>query len=159
MYSIDIFERNLIKNINKLKQISIIDGENFRFVPYSVKRDFIQNYSKISTIFFVSKSYLPQNYLKTNNYIFKMSLLDIESKKNKKYCFDDSFCIYIANLLQKNNINYKLFTNDKFNDYTDIKNQDNSIINFNQNKYIFDPKKKLNDIKIDLIKNHKENFY
>ncbi len=161
MHSINIFERTLLSNLNKLRQISIVDGENFRFLPYSVKSDFLQYYSQQSTLFFVSKSPKPQEYLKNikNVYFFKLSLYDDNLKKNKKYCFDDSFCIYIANLLNENKKDFKLFTNDKFNDFGYIKKQDNSILDFFQSKYIFDPKNKLRNIDIDLIKDNKVNFY
>jgi hypothetical protein len=137
MYSIKTFEKKIVSNLSKFKPVSIIDGENFKFLPYNTKCEFLKYYSGISTIFFVSKSDNSQNYLKNINniYYFKLSLLDNNLKTNKKYCFDDSFCIYIANLLNTNNKNFKLFTNDKFDDYNDIiKKQEHSIIDFFENK-------------------------
>lgn len=162
MYSIKVFERKIISNLSQLKPISIIDGENFKFLPYSTRCDFLKYYSGISTLFFVSKSDYFENYIKNNNniYYFKLSSLDNNLKKTKKYCYDDSFCIYMANLLNMNNKNFKLFTNDKFDDYNNIiKNQEHSVIDFYENKYIFDPKKKLRDINLNFIKNNKQRFY
>jgi hypothetical protein len=162
MYSIKVFEKRIVSNLTKLKPISIIDGENFKFLPYNTKSEFLKYYSGISTLFFVSKSDNFRDYFKNNNniYYFKLSLLDNNLKKNKKYCFDDSFCIYIANLLNMNNKNFKLFTNDKFDDYDNIiKKQDPSVIDFFENKYIFDSKNNLKNININLIRNNKQNFY
>ena len=160
--SIINFERKLISNFHKIKQISIIDGENFKFLPYTTKCDFLDHYSRISTLFFVSKSNNNNecfNSVNNINNIYFLKILPVKNLLKKKYCSDDSFCIYMANFLLLNNKNFVLFSNDKYRDIKSIKNQEISTLEFKNDKYIFNPKSSLKNLDYNLIKDYKQNFY
>ena len=158
--SIINFERKVVTNLHKFKNISIIDGENFKFLPYTTKFEFLDYYSRYSTLFFVSKSNNHNFYLKnTNNiYYFKVSPIN-NFDKTKKYCSDDSFCIYMANLLYNNKKDFVLFSNDKYRDYKIIKNQQVSLLDFIHNKYNFNPEPSLKNINVNDILIYKQNFF
>lgn len=160
-----ILDKKILHSLQiiKPKKISIIDGENFRFIPFKKKIEFLQYYSNESTLFVVEKSNTFYNFLNNNGfnqfYLFKIKKADDNIDKNKKYCFDDSFCIYLSNLLLLNNHKFDLFSNDNYNDFHIIKKQNEAIVETMKCNFIFNSIKELKSIKIDTITIHKKPFY
>jgi hypothetical protein len=152
MQSFNMIIKNMNKNLLMNRFVTIIDGENFRYLPFIKRVDFLGNHSDTNYVIFVSKSphilkpYTPfPFYNKINHYL----VMDFNTKS-----VDDSFCVALSNELLKNEISIKIFSNDNFNDRENIITQKKCVIRNNYDKYNFDPIKELNSVNFDKIKSY-----
>ena len=126
----------LIKITKKHNFTTIIDGENFRFVPKTKKIDFLYRAVDNGYVAIVGKSHNYTEYYK--QYPFYKHLNYFLINGNNIKCQDDTFCIYFANLLENNESDYMLYSNDKFIDWENITTQKSCFVK-NTYNYPFNP--------------------
>lgn len=137
-------------------KFTLIDGENFKFLPADTRIDFIGNKYEHSHIIMVGKN--PKILNCYREYPFYNSINFFLVSKITSKSPDDAFCIFFGNKLIERGLDFSFYSNDKFRDVDNIINQNKCII-INQDKWLsFDPKTNLNKNSFDNIKYFHHSF-
>ena len=126
----------LIKITKNYRFTTIIDGENFRFIPKTKKIDFLYRAVDNGYVGIVGKSINYMEYYEHFPFYNHLNYFLINGNNIK--CQDDTFCIYFANLLENNESDYMLYSNDKFRDWKNITTQKSCFVK-NTHNYPFNP--------------------
>ena len=134
---------------------TLIDGENFKFLPLKNRMDFIFDKCENSTILMIGKNKKIMNCYTELPFYNKINFIHVS--KITSDCPDDALCIYLANEMLKRGLHFSLHTNDKYRDIDNIINQNKCLVHCDEWAY-FDPKTSLNKIDFENIKPFKFSF-
>jgi hypothetical protein len=148
---------SMFSSFLSLYKYTIIDGENFNFIPNVKKIDFLWEHGENDKIIFINKN--PDSLNKYKNYYFYKNIYNYTLTNFSTKSVDDSFCIYAANKLLKMNIPFKLYSNDKYTDVFNIINQEKCFVENDGFYSVFNSKREINVKSFELIKPYKKLFY
>ena len=153
-----ILVKRITNNIQTSKKlIAVIDGENFKYLPLSKRIDILGEKSENHNIIMVSKTQSILKQYETFSFCHNIQLCNIITNHTIKNSIDDAFCIALSHKLFISNYNVKLYSNDKYRDFNNIRLQKDSWINYLNQLYYFSPYEELTNISyqnILTLKNH-----
>lgn len=149
--------RTIQRILNNFRtKYTLIDGENFKFLPMKTRMDFIGQKSESSTILMVGKNTKIMNCYNQTPFYNKINFIHISKITSQSP--DDAFCIFLANQLLARGIHFSLHTNDHYRDIQNIINQNKCLINYDNSWSYFDPRTSLEKSSFDNIKPFKFSF-
>jgi hypothetical protein len=148
---------SLFSSFLTLYKYTIVDGDNFNFLPNVKKIDFLWEHGENGNILFINKNVDMLN--KYKNYPFYKNIYNYTLTHYSTKSVDDSFCIYTTHKLIQMNIPVMLYSNDKYSDVDNIINQKPCFVKFDDVYSIFNSKKEINVNTFESIKPYKKLFY
>jgi len=146
---------NTTKNLNR--PFAVIDGENFKYLPIIKRIDILGEKSEDHNIIMISKSSSILKQYENFSFCHNIQLCNVMSNHLIKNSTDDALCIALTNKLFNLNYNVKLYSNDKYRDFNNIRLEKDSLVNYLNQLYYFSPYEELKDISyqnILTLKNH-----
>jgi hypothetical protein len=148
---------SLFSSFLTLYKYTIVDGDNFNFLPNVKKIDFLWEHGENGNILFINKN--ADSLDKYKNYSFYKNIYNYTLTNYSTKSVDDSFCIYTTHKLIQMNIPVMLYSNDKYSDVDNIINQKPCFVKNDQVYSIFNSKKEINLKTFESIKPYKKLFY
>jgi hypothetical protein len=148
---------SLFSSFLTLYKYTIVDGDNFNFLPNVKKIDFLWEHGENGNILFINKN--PDSLDKYKNYSFYKNIYNYTLTNYSTKSVDDSFCIYTTHKLIQMNIPVMLYSNDKYSDVDNIINQKPCFVKNDEVYSIFNSKKEINLKTFESIKPYKKLFY
>lgn len=146
---------NTTKNLNR--PFAVIDGENFKYLPITKQIDILREKSENHNIIMVSKTQSILKQYENFSFCHNIQLCNVITSHRIKNSIDDAVCIALSHKLFISNYNVKLYSNDKYRDFYNIRLQKDALINYLNHLYYFSPYEELKDISyqnIQTLKNY-----